>query len=174
MMETAILGGGCFWCTEAVFNNVRGVLSVTPGYTGGHVQDPDYYAVCSGETGHIEVVKVDFDPAVISYTTVLEIFFATHDPTTLNRQGADVGTQYASAIFYGSEQQKAAAQEVMRAVEGAVERPVVTQLREAEPFWPAEAVHHNYYANNPNQGYCMAVIEPKLAHFKQRYREWLK
>ena len=173
-METAVLGGGCFWCTEAVFTNVRGVKSVTPGYAGGHMANPDYYSVCSGETGHIEVVKVEFDPAVIDYFTVLEIFFATHDPTTLNRQGADVGSQYASVIFYEDERQKETATAVISDVQEALEKPVVTQLRPAETFWPAETVHHNYYALNPNQGYCMAVIEPKLAKFRQRYRQWVR
>lgn len=174
MMETAILGGGCFWCTEAVFANVRGVLRVTSGYAGGHVDNPDYYAVCTGTTGHIEVVKVDFDPQVIGYSTVLSIFFATHDPTTLNRQGADVGPQYASAIFYQSEEQKEVAKQVISDVEDAMGKRVVTLLREAETFWPAESVHENYYARNPSQGYCVAVIEPKLAKFKQRFREWQK
>lgn len=174
MKETAILGGGCFWCTEAVFKSVRGVLSVEPGYAGGRVDHPDYHAVCTGETGHIEVVKVEFDPQVIDYATVLEIFFATHDPTTLNRQGADVGTQYASVIFHQDERQKEVAQRVMAAVQEQLGRPVVTQLREPATFWLAEAVHHDYYARNPNQGYCMAVIEPKLAKFRQRYKEWRK
>ena len=174
MMETAILGGGCFWCTEAVFKGVRGVEAVTSGYAGGHVDNPDYYAVCTGETGHIEVVKVDFDPQVIDYATVLEIFFATHDPTTLNRQGADVGTQYASAIFYQDARQKEAAEQVMAEVQEQLGRPVVTRLIESATFWPAEAVHHDYYARNPNQGYCVAVIEPKLAKFRQRYREWMR
>lgn len=174
MTETAILGGGCFWCTEAVFENVRGVRAVTSGYAGGHVDNPDYYAVCGGETGHIEVIKVDFDPEAISYSTVLAIFFATHDPTTLNRQGADVGSQYASAIFYQNEAQKEAAEQVMQEVEEALGRPVVTALREPATFWPAEAVHDNYYARNPNQGYCVAVIEPKLAKFRQLFREWQK
>lgn len=173
-METAILGGGCFWCTEAVFDNVRGVLSVTPGYAGGHVENPDYHAVCSGRTGHIEVVKVDFDPQVIAYSTVLAIFFATHDPTTPDRQGADVGTQYASAIFCHDDSQKATAQEMAVQVQEALGRPVVTHILGAVPFWPAEAEHHDYYARNPGQGYCRAVIEPKLAGFRQRYRDWLK
>lgn len=173
-MEMAILGGGCFWCTEAVFKNVRGVMSVTPGYAGGNVDSPDYHAVCTGETGHIEVVKVDFDPEVIDYATVLRIFFGTHDPTTLNRQGADVGTQYASAIFCRDARQLETARHVMAEVQDALGRPVVTRLLEPATFWPAEAVHHDYYARNPNQGYCMAVIEPKLATFRQRYREWIK
>lgn len=171
--EAIVLGGGCFWCTEAVFNGVRGVIAVTPGYAGGHVDNPDYHAVCSGETGHIEVVKVEFDPQIIDCATVLEIFFATHDPTTLNRQGADIGTQYASAIFYQNEQQKAVAQRVINDVQQQLGRQVVTHLHGPAPFWKAEAVHHDYYARNPNQGYCVAVIEPKLARFRQRYREWV-
>lgn len=173
-METAILGGGCFWCTEAVFLGVRGVTSVLPGYAGGHLEHPDYHSVCTGDTGHIEVVKVDFDPAVISYQTILEIFFATHDPTTPNRQGADVGTQYASAIFCRSPEQRDIAEQIIADVQETLGRPVVTHLYGDEVFWPAEPVHHNYFARNPNQGYCMAVIEPKLAKFRQRYREWLK
>lgn len=172
-METAILGGGCFWCTEAVFKNVRGISSVTSGYAGGQVENPDYHSVCTGRTGHIEVVKVDFDPSVISYRTVLEIFFGTHDPTTLNRQGADVGTQYASVVFCQDADQRQIAEETAAEVQQTLGRPVVTQIRDAVTFWPAEAVHHDYYARNPNQGYCMAVIEPKLAKFRQRYREWL-
>lgn len=174
MNETAILGGGCFWCTEAIFTAVRGVRSVVPGYAGGHVDNPDYHAVCTGETGHIEVIKIDYDPLVIDYAKVLEIFFATHDPTTLNRQGADVGTQYASAIFYQDPGQKAVARQVIAEVQQALGRPVVTQLHENAPFWPAESVHHDYHARNPHQGYCRVVIEPKLAKFRQHYIEWLK
>lgn len=173
MSEIAVLGGGCFWCTEAVFKKVRGVERVRPGYAGGHLANPDYESVCSGGTGHIEVVEVQFDSSIIQYDTMLEIFFATHDSTTLNRQGADVGPQYASAIFYQDERQKGVAENVMASVQEALGRPVVTQLRPAEPFWVAEAVHHDYYARHPYQGYCMAVIEPKLAKFRQRYREWL-
>jgi methionine-S-sulfoxide reductase len=173
-VATAILGGGCFWCTEAVFLSVRGVVSVMPGYCGGDVPEPDYYAVCSGRTGHIEVVKVEFNTAVIDYRTILEIFFATHDPTTLNRQGADVGAQYASVIFYADEYQRMVAEEVMAEVGAALSRPVVTQLRSEATFWPAEPEHHNYYARHPSQGYCQAVIEPKLAKFRQRYRDWLR
>jgi len=172
--EIAVLGGGCFWCTEAVFRDVRGVRSVLPGYSGGHLDQPDYRAVCTGQTGHIEVLRVEFDPAIIDYATILEIFFATHDPTTPDRQGADVGPQYASAIFCQSPQQREAADRVMAEVRQALGRPVVTQLYGTEVFWPAESEHHDYYARNPGQGYCRAVIEPKLAKFRQRYREWLK
>ena len=174
MTEVAILGGGCFWCTEAVFDSVRGVTSVTSGYAGGHMDNPDYYSVCGGKTGHIEVVRVEFDPSVIDYATVLAIFFATHDPTTLDRQGADVGPQYASAIFYQDDRQKAVADAVIAEVQDAVGRPVVTQLRPNEVFWPAEVAHHDYYARNPNQGYCVAVIEPKLAKFRQLFQQWRK
>lgn len=174
MIEIAILGGGCFWCTEAVFKNVRGVASVTPGYAGGHLDNPDYESVCSGDTGHIEVVKVEFDAQIIDYATILGVFFATHDPTTLNRQGADVGTQYASAIFCQTPEQKRVAQHMAAQVQQAIGRPVVTQLLEPAIFWRAEAVHHDYYARNPYQGYCMAVIEPKLSKFRQRFSEWLK
>jgi len=172
--ETAVLGGGCFWCTDAVFQGVRGVKAVIPGYSGGHIDRPSYLAVCTGQTGHIEVVKVDFDPAVIDYATILEIFFATHDPTTPDRQGADVGPQYASAIFCQNPRQHEVAQRVIADVQAQLGRPVVTHLYDSEIFWPAESEHHDYYARNPGQGYCRAVIEPKLAKFRQRYREWLK
>ena len=172
--DSVVLGGGCFWCTEAVFMNVRGVVSVVPGYSGGEVRDPDYHSVCTGRTGHIEVVKVEFDPSVIDLRTILEIFFATHDPTTLNRQGADVGPQYASAVFYKDGEQRKVAESVMSEVKHELGKPVVTQLREVETFWPAEAEHHNYYAKHPYQGYCQAVIHPKLTKFRQRYSEWLK
>lgn len=174
MTETAILGGGCFWCTEAVFKEVRGVTSVMPGYSGGHVQQPDYRAVCTGRTGHIEVVRVEFDPAVVDYATILEIFFATHDPTTPDRQGADVGPQYASAIFCQTARQREVAERVMADVQNALGRPVVTHLYGKDIFWPAEEGHHDYYARNPGQGYCLVVIEPKLAKFRQRHRDWLK
>jgi len=172
--ETVVLGGGCFWCTEAVFKDLRGVRSVVSGYSGGHVEHPGYHAVCTGQTGHIEVVKVEFDPSIISYATLLEIFFATHDPTTPDRQGADVGPQYASAIFCQNPQQRETAQQVMAEVQQVLGRPVVTRLYGNETFWPAENEHHDYYARNPGQGYCRAVIEPKLAGFRARYRQWLK
>lgn len=174
MSEIALLGGGCFWCTEAVFKRVRGMTAVTSGYAGGHMDNPDYYSVCSGETGHIEVVKVEFDPAIIDFATVLAIFFATHDPTTLNRQGADVGPQYASVIFYQDEVQKTVAEGVIAEVQAALGLSVVTQLRPNERFWPAELAHHDYYTRNPQQGYCVAVIEPKLAKFKQVFQHWVK
>lgn len=172
--EIAVLGGGCFWCTEAVFRDVKGVRSVTSGYCGGHVEHPSYHAVCSGNTGHVEVVKVEFDSEIIGFATVLEIFFATHDPTTPDRQGADVGPQYASAIFCQDSGQESIARQVIADVEKALGRPVVTHVHGAEPFWPAEPEHHDFYARNPQQGYCRAVIEPKLAKFRQTYREWLR
>ncbi len=174
MTENAILGGGCFWCTEAVFNDVRGVVSVVPGYSGGNLANPDYRSVCGGHTGHIEVVKVEFDPNVIAYSTLLEIFFATHDPTTPDRQGADIGPQYASAIFCQSAEQREEAERVMDDVQAALGRAVVTHLYGKDVFWPAEPEHHAYFERNPYQGYCMAVIQPKLAKFRQRYRDWLK
>src|SRR3546814_728443 len=167
--ETAILGGGCFWCTESVFSSLKGVVDVTPGYAGGHVDSPNYKQVCLGDTGHIEVSRVRFDPRLISHETLLQVFFATHDPTTLNRQGADVGTQYASAIFCQTEQQKAAAQKVMDDVRAELGAPVVTRLLGAERFWPAEDYHRDYYANNPGQGYCRMVISPKLAKFRKPF-----
>src|SRR5690606_18727341 len=149
--EIAVLGGGCFWCTESVFLALRGVLGVTPGYSGGHVQDPSYEQVCTKTTGHIEVVRVMFDPEIISFETVLHVFFATHDPSTLDRQGGDVGPQYASAIFYQSPEQKETAQKIMLEVQDEIGEPVVTRLLEAQTFWPAESYHHNYYERNPGQ-----------------------
>ncbi|MDS1142606.1 peptide-methionine (S)-S-oxide reductase MsrA [Pusillimonas sp. SM2304] len=169
MTETAVLGGGCFWCTESVFLALRGVLGVTPGYSGGHVQHPSYEQVCTKTTGHIEVVRVVFDPEIIDFETVLRVFFSTHDPSTLDRQGGDVGPQYASAIFYQSPAQKETARKIMLEVQDEIGEPVVTRLLEAQTFWPAESYHHNYYARNPGQGYCQVVISPKLAKFRKRY-----
>jgi len=173
-VQIAVLGGGCFWCTEAVFSDVRGVVSITPGYSGGHIDNPSYREVCTGRTGHIEVVKVEFNSAVIDYRTVLEIFFATHDPTTEDRQGADVGPQYASAVFVQDETQRQVAEQVIAEVTEALGRPVVTHVVDQAPFWPAEPEHHDYYARNPEQGYCRVVIEPKLSKLRQRFREWVK
>lgn len=173
MSEIAILGGGCFWCTESVFRPLRGVLEVTSGYAGGHVDHPTYEQVCGKRTGHIEVVRVVFDPAIIDYETVLQVFFATHDPSTLDRQGADVGPQYASAIFCQDAEQKEIAQRVMDEVAQELGVPVVTRLFDDETFWPAEQYHHNYYERNPTQGYCQAVISPKLAKFRKRYASLL-
>ncbi len=173
MTEVAILGGGCFWCTESVFLALRGVLEVTPGYSGGHVANPSYEQVCGKATGHIEVVRVVFDPEVVDFETVLQVFFATHDPTTVDQQGADVGPQYASAIFCQSEQQKEIAQRVIAEVQAEIGEPVVTKVLGAEHFWPAEDYHRNYYAQHPNQGYCQAVISPKLSKFRKRFAQLL-
>ncbi len=168
-LELAVLGGGCFWCTESVFLALRGVSKVEPGYCGGHVDNPSYEQVCGQETGHIEVVSVWFDPSVISFETVLQVFFATHDPTTLNRQGADVGPQYASAIFCQSEAQRQTAKSVIAQIEDATGEKIVTKLLEAQHCWPAEAYHHNYYARNPAQGYCQMVISPKMAKLRRHF-----
>ncbi len=173
--ETAIVAGGCFWCTEAVFENVRGVQSVVSGYIGGHVENPTYRQVCGGDTGHAEAVQITYDPAVLSYKDLLGLFFATHDPTTLNRQGGDVGTQYRSAVFYASDEQRAQAEAAIRELSDAqvFDRPIVTTLEPATTFYRAEDYHQHYYANNPVQPYCMAVITPKVAKFRKQYSHLL-
>jgi peptide-methionine (S)-S-oxide reductase len=174
--EVATLGGGCFWCLEAVFEQMRGVEKVESGYTGGAVPDPTYRAVCSGTTGHAEVVQVTFDPAVTSYREVLEVFFAFHDPTTLNRQGPDVGTQYRSAIFYHSPEQKQTAEQTIAELNaaGVWPRPIVTQVAPLEKYYPAEDYHQGYYRANPSQAYCQAMVAPKVAKFRQRFAAKLK
>jgi peptide-methionine (S)-S-oxide reductase len=174
--ETATLGGGCFWCLEAVFEQLRGVEKVVSGYAGGTVANPTYHHVCTGATGHAEVVQVAFDPAVISFREVLEVFFATHDPTTLNRQGADVGTQYRSAIFYHSPPQRQAAEQLIAELNaaGVWDAPLVTQVVPFEKFYPAEDYHQGYFRNNPRQGYCMAVVSPKVAKFRKQFASKLK
>ncbi len=174
MLETATLGGGCFWCLEAVFDEVRGVTDVVSGYTGGWgTNPPTYEQVCSGNSGHAEVVKVEFDPRQIAFRDILEIFFAIHDPTTLNRQGADVGTQYRSAIFVHSAEQERVAREVIAGLE--LSSPVVTEVTPAGTFFPAEAYHQNYYGNHPEQGYCMFVVGPKVSKFRKTFaRHWAK
>ena len=176
MSEQATLGGGCFWCVEAVFDQVRGVTAVVSGYAGGHSDSPTYREVCNGTTGHAEVVQITFDPAIVSYREILEIFFVTHDPTTLNRQGADDGTQYRSVVFYHDEQQKKTTEEVMASLrEQQVWRnPIVTQLDSLPKFYPAEDYHQGYYRANPGQGYCRAVIEPKVVKFRQKFVKLLK
>jgi peptide-methionine (S)-S-oxide reductase len=168
-MDVATLGGGCFWCLEAVFQNLKGVQKVESGYAGGSLPSPTYEQVCSGRTGHAEVVQVTFDPAVISYQDLLEVFFAIHDPTTLNRQGADVGTQYRSVILFHSPEQRATAEQVMKELEAAQlwGGTIVTQLAPFETFFRAEAYHQDYFRNNPLQPYCLAVVAPKLAKFRQ-------
>lgn len=162
-VETATLAGGCFWCLEAVFQMVKGVRSVVSGYTGGSVLNPSYKAVCSGATGHAEAVQLTYDPAHIRYRDLLDVFFTLHDPTTLNRQGADVGTQYRSAIFYHGPAQKAEAEAAIARAAALWPAPIVTELAPAGPFYAAEPSHQNYYANNANQGYCRVVIAPKIA-----------
>lgn len=174
--ETATFGGGCFWCTEAVFESVKGVTDVVSGYSGGTVKNPAYREVTTGLTGHAEVVQITFNPAEVSYRQLLQIFFATHDPTTLNRQGADVGTQYRSVVFYHSAQQKADAQEMIRLLtsERVYDAPIVTQVEPAMPFYKAEAYHQEYFQNNPSQPYCRVVINPKVMKFRKEFAEWLK
>ena len=174
--EVATLAGGCFWCLDAIFSKLRGVKKVESGYSGGTVPAPSYEQVCSGETGHAETVRITYDPTVISYQQLLEIFFAFHDPTTLNRQGADVGTQYRSVIFYQDEGQKAAAERAIREVEAGKVwggGRVVTELVPAGPFYGAEEYHQDYYERNPRQGYCAVVIAPKVQKFRKKYAELL-
>lgn len=175
-LEVATLGGGCFWCLEPIFKELRGVVSVESGYAGGSVPDPSYEQVCTGTTGHAEVVQVRFDPRHISYRQLLQVFFTIHDPTTLNRQGADVGTQYRSVILYHTPQQMETAQEVVRSLDkqGVWDKPIVTHLVPFERFYRAEDYHQNYFVNNPNQGYCSIVIAPKVAKFRKQYLSMLR
>lgn len=175
-IEVATLGSGCFWCTEAFFLRVKGIESVVSGYSGGKVKNPTYREVCSGLTGHAEVIQVKFDPALISYSEVLEIFWNTHDPTTLNKQGADEGTQYRSVVFYHSESQKQTAEDYKKQLDksGAYKNPIVTEISPFTVFYPAEDYHQNYYALNPNQGYCQYVIRPKIEKFNKQYAAKLK
>ncbi len=173
-LEQATLAGGCFWCLEAAFLELRGVERVVSGYAGGHVDNPTYQQVCSGLTGHAEVVQIDFDPKIISYRDLLEVFFTIHDPTTLDRQGYDVGTQYRSAIFYHSDEQKAIAEAAIAEMAGIWDDPIVTELTPLPRFYPAEDYHQNYFENNPNQPYCRAVVAPKVAKVRQKYFQRLK
>ena len=175
-LEIATFGGGCFWCVEAIFERVNGVQQVESGYSGGHVINPDYKMVTSGTTGHAEVVQITFDPEVVSYLELLEIFFKTHDPTTLNRQGADAGTQYRSIVLYHNEQQNKLAREIIQDLdsEGIWNNPIVTTVEPFEEFYSAEAYHQEYYENNPNQGYCRVVINPKVEKFEKLFKEKLK
>jgi peptide-methionine (S)-S-oxide reductase len=174
--EVATLAGGCFWCVEAVFNQLQGVESAISGYAGGTMPDPDYEAVCGGDTGHAEVVQVTFDPDLLSYREVLEVFFTVHDPTTLDRQGADAGSQYRSLIQTHSPEQEKTARAVIAELEaeGVWDDPIVTQVEPATTFYPAEDYHQEYYARNPGQGYCQAVIRPKLAKFRKAWAQKLK
>jgi peptide-methionine (S)-S-oxide reductase len=172
----ATVGGGCFWCLEAIFSELGGVEKVESGYSGGTVPNPTYEQVCTGKTGHAEVVQVTFDPAVLSYKDLLRVFFTVHDPTTLNRQGADVGTNYRSVIFYHSSEQQKEASEVMQEITsaGVWDAPIVTQLQPFEAFYDAEECHQDYFKNNPNQPYCRIVIAPKVQKFRQHYLQRLK
>ena len=175
-LETATLGAGCFWCVEAVFDDLRGVEDVLSGYSGGHADNPNYQQVCSGTTGHAEVIQIRFDPSEVSFREILQVFFTVHDPTTLNRQGNDVGTQYRSAIFYHSDEQQRVAEEVIREIAdaGIYDDPIVTEVVPFDKFWPAENYHQEYFSNNPNQPYCTAVVAPKVAKFRKNFVDRLK
>ncbi|MGI9532370.1 peptide-methionine (S)-S-oxide reductase MsrA [Lutimonas sp.] len=175
-LAVATFGNGCFWCTEAIFQQLKGVKTVLPGYTGGEVKNPTYKEVCTGTTGHAEAIQITYDPAVIDYRALLDVFFYTHDPTTLNRQGGDVGTQYRSAIFFHDKEQQAEAVNIINQLtaEGVYTDPIVTEVTEIDIFYDAEAYHQNYYNNNKNQGYCRAVINPKLDKFMKKYGSMTK
>ncbi len=174
--EIATLAGGCFWCLEAVFTELRGVEKAVSGYMGGHTLNPTYKEVCYEDTGHAEVVQITFDPSVVTFKELLEVFFTIHDPTTLNRQGGDVGSQYRSAIFYHSDEQRAAAEQVIAELtaEGVWRDPIVTEITAAPIFYPAEGYHQEYFANNPNQPYCLGVVAPKVAKARQKFLAKLK
>src|SRR5574340_475272 len=172
--EIATLGGGCFWCLDAVYRRMRGVISVESGYMGGSVPNPSYEAVCTGRTGHIEVVRVAFDAGVLSYREILEVFFGIHDPTTRDRQGNDVGEQYRSVIFYHSEAQRETAEQVIRELQPAFSEPIVTEVRAAEPFYSAGQYHQDYFERNPNAGYCAYVVAPKVRKFCEKFADKLK
>lgn len=175
-MAIATFGNGCFWCTEAIFQQLKGVKTVMPGYTGGKTQNPTYYEVCTGFTGHAEVIQITYDPEIVSYRELLEIFFYTHDPTTLNRQGNDVGTQYRSAIYYHNKDQKKEAQAMIEQLEleKVYDDKIVTEISRIDKFYFAEDYHKNYYNNNKNEGYCRAVINPKLDKFVKKYKSKIK
>lgn len=176
MAEIATLGGGCFWCLEAVFEQLQGVEKVESGYTGGRTENPSYHQVCSGSTGHAEVVQVTFDPTVLTYDALLDVFFSIHDPTTLNRQGADEGTQYRSVIYWHTPEQKRIAEEKIKQINEAKiwPRPLVTELSPLQAYFPAEEYHQHYYQQHPGQGYCVAVINPKLAKFRNYFSDRMK
>lgn len=175
-MKKATFGSGCFWCTEAVFQQLEGIESVVSGYAGGHIKNPAYREVCEGRTGHAEVVQLTYNPEVVAYETLLEVFWKTHDPTTLNRQGNDAGTQYRSVIYYHDEEQRQLAQAYKEKLDasGAFPDPIVTEISPLDVFYPAEAYHQNYYNNNPEQGYCSFVVRPKVEKFKQVFGDTLK
>jgi peptide-methionine (S)-S-oxide reductase len=175
-LETATLGAGCFWCVEAVFDDLRGVKDVVSGYSGGHTKNPTYREVCSETTGHAEVVNIKFDPHEISFADILRVFFTIHDPTTLNRQGNDIGTSYRSAIFYHTPEQKQVAEEIIKEIadEKIYDNPIVTEVTPFTTFYPAEDYHQEYFAKNPNQPYCAAVVAPKVRKFRAKYADKLK
>ncbi|HHH54720.1 MAG TPA: peptide-methionine (S)-S-oxide reductase [Bacteroidetes bacterium] len=174
-LDTATFGAGCFWCVEAIFSELKGVKEVVPGYCGGTLKNPDYKTVCTGTTGHAEVCQIYFDPDVISFDELLEVFWTTHDPTTLNRQGNDVGTQYRSVIFYHDENQKNKAIDSKENIATKIwDKPIVTEISPYENFYLAEDYHQDYFANNPNQGYCRIVIEPKVLKFRKLFKDKLK
>jgi peptide-methionine (S)-S-oxide reductase len=175
-LETATLAGGCFWCVEAIFDDLKGVEDIVSGYTGGHSENPTYQQVCSERTGHAEAIQITFDSDVISYKEILQIFFTVHDPTTLNRQGNDIGTSYRSAIFYHDALQRRIAQETIAEFENEriYDKPIVTEVTTLDKFWPAEDYHQEYFENNPNQPYCMAVVSPKVAKFRSKFASKLK
>ncbi|MGI8641983.1 MAG: peptide-methionine (S)-S-oxide reductase MsrA [Pyrinomonadaceae bacterium] len=175
-LETATLGAGCFWCVEAVFDDLKGVEDVTSGYSGGRTENPTYQEVCSETTGHAEVIQVKFNPNEISFKEILQVFFSVHDPTTLNRQGNDIGTSYRSAIFYQSDEQKRVAEEVIKEVteEDVYDNPIITEVAPFKKFYTAEGYHQEYFANNPNQPYCAAVVAPKVAKFRKKFVDRLK
>ena len=173
-MDTAVLGGGCFWCTEAVFQQIKGITKVESGYTGGAPPNPTYEQICTGKTGHAEVVRLEFDPAVIGYREILEIFFTVHDPTTLNRQGNDTGTQYRSVIYYQSSEQRDIAQQVITCMAGVWDAPIVTELSPAQPFYKAEDYHQDYFNQHPMQGYCAFIVAPKVAKVRSTFAAKVK
>jgi peptide-methionine (S)-S-oxide reductase len=175
-MEIATLGGGCFWCTEAIYKELKGIVSVTSGYSGGEIVNPSYREVCTGRTGHAEVIEIEFNPAIIPFSEILEVFFATHDPTTLNRQGADAGTQYRSVIFYHNQEQKETAESIISRMnqENVYGKPVVTEVTAWKNFFPAEDYHQDYFENNPTQSYCQFVIAPKMEKFRKIFSDRLK
>jgi peptide-methionine (S)-S-oxide reductase len=175
-LETATLAAGCFWCVEAVFDDLVGVEDVVSGYSGGHKENPTYQEVCSETTGHAEVVQIRFDPSQLSYEDLLRVYFTVHDPTQLNRQGNDIGSSYRSAIFYHSEAQRESAEKIINEIttEGIYDKPLMTEVTAFDKFWPAEDYHQEYFANNPNQPYCAAVVAPKVAKFRQKFASRLK
>lgn len=174
--QLATFGGGCFWCTEAVFLKVRGVKKVVSGYTGGAKPNPTYKEICTGLTGHAEVIQIEFDPAKVTFEQLLDVFFYTHDPTTKNRQGADVGTQYRSSVFFHDEAQKETTKKIIAELDksGDFDDPIVTTIEEMKKFYPAEDYHQDYFAQNPDNPYCQAVVGPKVAKFQKRYKEMVK